>query len=102
MSIEVSKTCAAKSAAKLEPFFELHNILTPFFEDFSSFHHFFIPILPHKHYCLFCLSEEIEFTDYPHGNFILTSDIIVLDLGNEHFLDLTQGYSCLKTYVFEK
>ncbi|MBQ6166752.1 MAG: hypothetical protein IJK41_04885 [Muribaculaceae bacterium] len=36
MSINASKTCAAKSAAKLQPIFELHNTFTRLFEYFLS------------------------------------------------------------------
>ena len=34
MSINASKTCAAKSAAKIDTFFELHNTFTTLFADF--------------------------------------------------------------------
>lgn len=36
MSINASKTCAAKSAAKIDTFFELHNTFTTLFLNFLS------------------------------------------------------------------
>ena len=37
MSINASKTCAAKSAAKIDTIFELHNTFTTLFIDIFSF-----------------------------------------------------------------
>ncbi len=36
MSIRLSKTCAAKSAAKIDTFFELHNTFPTLFSDFFA------------------------------------------------------------------